>query len=83
MFLVEDGRNLLPESVVEAEEKAGEGGGVVEEVREDPLVMEEMGSSGRSHRGSPGCHLHDNAVGVEVGGGLGDLGLGGGRRHVD
>lgn len=37
----------------------------------------------RPNRASPGCHLHDNAVGVEVGGGLGDLGLGGGGRHVD
>lgn len=38
---------------------------------------------GRQHRVFPGCHLHDNAVAVEVGGGLGDLGLGGGGRHVD
>jgi hypothetical protein len=37
----------------------------------------------RPNRVSPGCHLHDNAVGVEVGGGLGDLGLSGGGRHVD
>ncbi len=40
-------------------------------------------SSRSPNRESPGCHLHDNAVGVlELGGGLGDLGLGGGR-HVD
>jgi hypothetical protein len=31
----------------------------------------------------PVVNLHDNAVGVEVGGGLGDLGLSGGGRHVD
>jgi hypothetical protein len=44
------------------------------------LWQEMMWLSART--GCPGCHLHDNAVGIEVGGGLGNLGLGGGGRHV-
>ena len=34
-------------------------------------------------RKRPWCHLHDNAVAVEVGGGLGNLGGSGVGRHVD
>lgn len=33
-------------------------------------------------QGTPGRHLHDNTVGVEVGGGLRDFCLSGGGRHV-
>jgi hypothetical protein len=60
-----------------------EGVGVVEEVMRRTLLLgqEMMWLSART--GCPGCHLHDNAVGVEVGGGLGNLGLGGGGRHVE
>jgi hypothetical protein len=56
------------------------GGCVLSKRTERTLFMgSEMRSCGRSHRAVPGCHLHDNAVAVEVGLGSGSLG----GRHVD